>query len=104
MAVAVLGLSASRQLLAVRRETMVFLAAGLVSIGVLGGTPVILARALALIAATVTFLVHATASAVHRQVPGPKQRLFLLTTLLIGALGATLAVAARLDLSHLPPD
>jgi hypothetical protein len=100
MTMAILVLSGSRELLRVRREAAVALGSVVVAAVIVRSGPPVLAEAVLLASIAVVFLIHAAASAIRRHAPGPRQRVFLLATLVLGAFGAALAVFARVDLSY----
>jgi hypothetical protein len=96
-ALAVLGLGAARELLRLRVETRIFGVTVVVAVLVASKLPAPFSSAISILALSMLALVHAATGAVVRGRPSPKGRLFLLTTLFLGALGALLGVLSRVD-------
>lgn len=97
LALAWLALMGSRELLRFHRAALLFIPASIGAILVMSlGSP-LLAQALGVFSLCVLTLIHATAASMSRLSPGPRFKILLLTSLILGSLGALAAVAARLE-------
>jgi hypothetical protein len=90
-------LGAARELLRIKKTTVVFALVVLLVLVLSRSAPPPYPNALGLLAVAMLALVHGTEGAMVRVRPSPKGRLFLITTLILGVVGATLGVLSRID-------
>lgn len=101
MSLSVLLWCAGRELLRLRRETLVFGFASVVALFVFRAVAASLVPPLGVAALATLSMVHASAAARSRLAPGARGRLVLALFLVLGMLGASLAVSSQLDPSRL---